>query len=175
MPPLTRLLIPGRYTDALKPGEEIVAATSDGALTTDTVSLFSTAKPGASATFLNLTLAGGKALVLTPGHHLPVGRTCCGALQKAEDVAVGETVWAVEGQSMAGARVLAVTKVDGANAGLHSPVLTGGSFPVVNGVVTSFDAIGHVTIARHGLGYLEAACKATGTCGLLRRAFLESP
>jgi hypothetical protein len=35
-------------------------------------------------------------------------------------------------------------------AGLHSPVLTGGGFPVVDGLVTAFDTIEKVTLAKHG-------------------------
>ena len=56
--------------------------------------------------------------------------------------------------------------------GLFSPVLAHGSFPVVNGVVTSFDAIGKVTLASYGLAPLLRVCKATGTCGMLRYALL---
>ena len=55
-------------------------------------------------------------------------------------------------------------------AGLHSPVLTAGHFPVVDGVVTAFDSIGKVTLASYGLPLLEVACTATGTCALVRAA-----
>ena len=64
---------------ALKEGDAILAATADGALTLDTVSLLSIAKPDASASFVMLTTnhtltAGAKAnLTLTPEHHVPVG------------------------------------------------------------------------------------------------------
>ena len=81
--------------DALKEGDEIVAATADGALSTDTVSLLSIAKRGADAAFVVLTTAANMTLTLTPGHNLPVGKACCGELKLAKDVAVGETVWAV--------------------------------------------------------------------------------
>ena len=57
--------------------------------------------------------------------------------------------------------------------GLHSPVLTHGGFPIVDGVVTSFDSIEKVTLARHGLSPLLSACKATGTCEKFRDMFLH--
>ena len=53
-----------------------------------------------------------------------------------------------------------------------SPVLTSGGFPVVDGVITSFDSIEKVTLAKHGLAPLLAACKATGTCESVRNLFL---
>ena len=55
--------------------------------------------------------------------------------------------------------------------GLHSPVLTNGGFPIVDGVVTSFDSIDKVTLAKHGLAPLLKACKATGTCETVRNMF----
>ena len=51
-------------------------------------------------------------------------------------------------------------------------MLTNGGFPVVDGVVTSFDAIEKVILAKHGLAPLIAACKATGSCDTLRNLFL---
>ena len=159
--------------DALKEGDAIVAATVEGALTTDTVSLLSIAKPEAhDVAFLALTTADGKNLTLTPGHHLPVGASCCATLKKAADVRVGEKVWAVKAGSAVAQAVAKVTKK--AAAGLHSPVLTSGSFPVVDGVVTSFDSIEKVTLAKYGLAPLLAACKATATCASLREMFLSA-
>ena len=58
--------------------------------------------------------------------------------------------------------------------GLHSPVLINGNFPVVDGVVTSFDSIAAVTLAAYGLSSLEAVCQVTGTCKLLLRAFFHT-
>ena len=58
--------------------------------------------------------------------------------------------------------------------GLHSPVMTHGSFPVVDGFVTSFDSIEGVTLAEHGLSYLELILKATGTASLARRVLSPS-
>ena len=156
--------------DTLKEGDRIVAATVDGTLTTDTVSLLSIAHSDASASFVSLTTTANQTLSLTAEHHLPVGAACCGTLKKAKDVAVGETVWAVH----AGAAVpTTVTNIGATKAtGLHSPVLTNGGFPVVDGVVTSFDSIDKVTLAKHGLPALLATCKATGTCPRFRDLFL---
>jgi hypothetical protein len=160
--------------DSLDEGETIVAATADGKLTTDTVSALSIAKPGTAATFITLTTSSGM-LNLTADHHLPVGAACCSTLKKAKDVEVGETVWKV-GKSagpfvpISGpAPTVVVKKAEVKSTGLHSPILTHGNFPVVDGHVTSFDKIEKVTLASYGLRYLEAACKMTGTCGYLRR------
>ena len=157
--------------DALKEGDAIVAATADGTLTTDTVSLLSIAKPEAEAhTFLTLTTVGGRSLNLTVEHHLPVGQKCCATLKQAKDVVVGETVWGVENKATAAHTVAKITKT--VAKGLHSPVMTKGGFPVVNGVVTAWDRIESVTLASYGLlSALETTCKATRTCGLLRRMF----
>jgi len=157
--------------DALKEGDEIVAATADGALSTDTVSLLSIAKRGADAAFVVLTTAANMTLTLTPGHNLPVGKACCGELKLAKDVAVGETVWAV----LSGAAVATTIRAKASTkaTGLHSPVLTHGGFPVVDGIVTSFDSIEKVTLAKHGLPALLAACKATATCDMFKAMFLH--
>jgi hypothetical protein len=157
--------------DALKEGDKIVSATHDGTLTTDTVSLLSISKPDVHALFFRLTVDGGRSLNLTADHHLPVGPTCCSTLKKAKDVAVCETVWAVE----SGATVArTVAKIETTKSkGLHSPVLTSGSFPIVDGIVTSFDSIEKVTLAKYGLASLLSACKATGTCTSLRNLFLN--
>ena len=77
--------------DTLKEGDKIVAATADGALTTDIVSLLSIAQPEAQAkTLLTLSTAANATLTLTPEHHVPVGAECCSTLKKAKDVTVGE-------------------------------------------------------------------------------------
>ncbi len=128
--------------DALKAGDQIVAATADGALTLDTVSLLSIAKPEAHAAFRVLTTATNHTLTLTDGHHVPVGAACCSALKPAKDVVVGDTVWVVSAGATVATTVTTSTTTWG--AGLHSPVLTNGGFPVVDGVVTAFDAIGKV-------------------------------
>ncbi len=160
--------------DELKEGDAIVAATDDGAITTDTVSLLSIDQPEATAPFVVLTTTANKTLHLTEGHHLPVGATCCSNLKEAKDVSVGETVWAVQAGKATPTKITAkgVAK-DSRLVGLHSPVLTSGGFPVVDGVITSFDTIEKVTLAKHGLAALIAACKATGTCDKFKETFLE--
>jgi len=154
--------------DALMDDDEIMAVDSNGAVTSDKVSmLLSVAKPEAEANFVSLTTKSGGELNLTAEHHLPVGASCCTILKKAADLQLGEKVWMVRGASVVSQEV--VTKLTRVTSqGLFSPVLTHGSFPVVNGVVTSFDAIGKVTLASFGLAPLLRVCKATGTCGMLR-------
>jgi hypothetical protein len=158
--------------DALKEGDEIVAATADGTLTTDTVSLLSVAKPEAEgASYVALATDANTTLTLTPGHHVPVGAACCSTLKQAKDVEVGEKMWAVKDGAATATTVTAKTASVKAS-GLHSPVLTNGGFPIVDGVVTSFDSIDKVTLAKHGLAPLLKACKATGTCETFRDMFL---
>ena len=155
---------------ALKEGDKIVAATAEGSLTIDTVSLLSIAKPKVQATFVNLTTDANTQLTLTPGHHLSISETCCSTLKKAKDVVLGEKVWAVEKNALVARTVVKMELVK--DYGLHSPVLTNGGFPIVNGVVTSFDAIEKVTLAKYGLTPLLKACKAMGTCESVRDLFL---
>ena len=169
-----------------------MAATKHGVLTTDTVSLLSIGKPEAEATFITLVTDVGQTLTLTPEHHLPVGEVCCTNLQKAADVNVGQTVWTVPAghapmNDPMGAPIHAATPIHTVATashvaskhhtiehGLHSPVMTHGSFPVVDGFVTSFDSIEGVTLAEHGLSYLELILKATGTASLARRVLSPS-
>ncbi len=47
-----------------------------------------------------------------------------------------------------------------------------GGFPVIGGLVTSFDSLDKVTLAKHALSPLLVACKATGTCHTFRDIFL---
>ena len=156
--------------DALKEGDKIVSATAEGSLTTDTVSLLSISQPDDRDTFLTLSTEANRTLTVTGEHHLPVGAECCTHLRKAKDVVVGDTVWAVKDGKTVAATVTAISKT--ASKGHHSPVLTGGSFPVVDGVVTSFGNIHAVTMAKFGLKGLVEACKASGTCGTFRKLFL---
>jgi len=156
--------------DALKEGDAIMAATADGQVMTDTVTLFSIAKPEVQATFINITTTGNVSLLLTAEHHLPVGAMCCSILQKAKDVGVGDMVWSMQAHTIVAQKVVEISK--SVEQGLHSPVLTNGGFPVVNGLITSFDAIEKVTLAKYGLAPLLKACKATGTCESVRDLFL---
>lgn len=156
--------------DSLKEGDSIVAADADGAITTGSVSLLSVAKPTASAQFVTLTTAS-TTLSLTEGHHVPFGEACCSMLKKAKDVSVGETVWTIKVGAPAKATVItAISKAPG--QGLHSPVLTHGRLPVVDGLVTAFDSIDKVRLAQFGLAPLIAACKKSGTCAKFRELFL---
>ena len=108
-----------------------------------------------------LTTANGTArLTLTPEHHVPVGGACCATLKKAKDVEVGETIFVV-GRAKGGATAHTVaTKAMTTGTGLHSPVLTHGSFPVVDDVVTAFDRIESVTLASYLLPYAEPVLAA---------------
>ena len=153
--------------DSLREGDRIVAARADGTLTTDEVSLLSVARPGVPAAFLRIATQGGHALNITSEHHLPVGAVCCGHLRKAKDMAVGETIWVVEGAATVARTVVQVGHT--VAHGLHSPVLASGTFPVVDGVVTAFDRIESVTLAAYSLPPLLRACKATGTCSVVQR------
>jgi hypothetical protein len=158
---------------SLREGDAIVAATSEGALTTDTVSLLSIAKPEANADFLTLTIADGRSLSLTAAHHVPTGPRCCGVLEQAKDLIVGMTIWTVPATGGGGLVAQPITKIGRtAAAGLHSPVLSNGGFPVVDGVVTSFDSMGKVRLATYGLKPLLSVCKLTDTCGHLRTLLL---
>lgn len=138
--------------DELVEGDSIVAASADGGLTSGVLSSLSIAKPEADAAFLTISASGAK-LKITPEHHVPVGDTCCSNLKKAKDVAVGDVVWTARQGAPTAHEVthkgLVVEK------GLHSPVLTNGAFPIVDGVVTSFDRIESVTLAALGLEYVE--------------------
>ena len=155
--------------DALKEGDEIVAADADGVLTTDTVSLLSFAKPEAQAVTFLTVVTDSANLSLTLDHRLPVGAVCCSILKKAKDIIVGDTIWEVKAGIAVATAVSSVGKVQA--KGLHSPVLTHGGFPVVDGVVTSFDSIEKVTLAKYGLAPLLAVCKATGRCDKIRDSF----
>ena len=154
---------------------------SAGALVHDTVSLLSIAQPEARApSYVTLTTTAHHNLTLTEGHHLPVGQSCCSTLKKAADVTVGETVWVVKaaasGDDAWGSHDLSpmtlIAKTKTKAHGLHSPVLTNGGMPVVDGIVTAFDSFDKVMLAKYGLVPLLAACNATGTCAKFRDTFL---
>ena len=140
-----------------------------GTLTTDTVSILSLADADVQGTtFVVLTTASGRNLTLTPTHHVPVGAACCADLKQAKDVAIGETIYEAISVSAA-VRATQVKKIGTATKpGLHSPVLSHGTMPIVNGVATSFDALHNVRLATYGLPLLEA----TGLTATFRDAFL---
>ena len=118
--------------DELRHGDVIRAVTRDGELTTDTVSFLSLADADAIATFVRITTEDGTVVTLTPGHHLPVSEACCGTLKLAKDVDVGDTIWVAAGEDDAAPspqRIAATALVEA--KGMHSPVLSHGSFPLV--------------------------------------------
>ena len=155
--------------DALQVGDEIIVATAEGALTTDTVSALSLADEDAESTFLVLSTAAGRNVTLTEAHHVPVGPSCCATLKSASEIELGDTMWL---SSTTGAAVpSAVTKMATVSKkGLHSPVMTNGHFPLVDGIVTAFDSINMVTAASYGIPILEA----TGTIELFKRVAFDS-
>jgi hypothetical protein len=122
--------------------------------------------------YFTIATAAKKNLTLTASHHVPVGAECCSTLKQAKDIKVGETVWAVNDGKTTPTTV--ASKGIAKARGLHSPVLTNGGFPVVDGVVTSFDSIDKVTLAKHAVAPLLKACKATGTCETFRELFLSA-
>ena len=156
--------------DALQVGDEIIVATAEGVLTTDTVSALSLADNDAVSTFLVLSTATGRNVTLTEAHHIPVGPSCCATLKTASEIELGDTLWL---SSTTGAAVpSAVTKMATVSKkGLHSPVMTNGHFPLVDGIVTAFDSINMVTVASYGIPILEA----TGTIELFKRVAFDSP
>ena len=157
-----------RRLDALRAGDTIVAARADGTLTNDIVSHLSLADADVQGTsFVVLTTESGRNVTLTPTHHVPVGATCCANLKEAKDIVVGETVY--EAVVSATVRATKVKKIGTATkSGLHSPVLSHGAMPIVNGVVTSFDTMEIVRLATYGLPLLEA----TGLTDTFRDAVL---
>ena len=144
-------------------------ATAEGVLTTDTVSALSLADEDAESTFLVLSTAAGHNVTLTEAHHVPVGPSCCATLKTASEIELGDTMWL---SSTTGAAVpSAVTKMATVSKkGLHSPVMTNGHFPLVDGIVTAFDSINMVTAASYGIPILEA----TGTIELFKRVAFDS-
>ena len=158
--------------DALKEGDSIVAADADGKLTTDTVSILSLAKPSASSEFVTLTTASGAELSLTKTHHVPFGAACCSMLKLAKDVKVGDKIWVASSTATVAEAVTAKSTVT--LDGLHSPILTNGGYPIVDKVVTAFDDAQTVSLAGATLKYLLPLCKATGSCNLFRRTFLNA-
>jgi hypothetical protein len=170
--------------DTLKAGDEIFAATAEGKLTTDTVSLLSHAKSDQEADFIKITVAIDAAdgpstdltLSATPDHRVSTGPTCCSELTAAGSVRVGDTLWAHVGGATAiptTVKTLSATT----DRGLHSPVLTNGNYPIINGVVTSFDhAAGvavHATLDPIIEPVLSALC-GSACLSLARRLFFPA-
>ena len=150
--------------DELQPGDAIVAASREGRVGTGTLSTLSIAQPTAKATFIQLVTDANTTLTVTAEHHLPVGDACCATLQKVRDVAIGQRVWSVVADAVVPTTV--VRKGVVIDTGLHSPVLTNGAFPIVDGVVTSFDRIESVTAAAYLLPYAEPLLRLAGAAGV---------
>lgn len=158
----------------LKASDEIVASDSSGVLQTDSVSALSIADPSAvKRRFVTLSTHANRTLVLTPGHHLPVGDECCTRLKQASEVVEGDTVWVVMNYTAPRATPAKVSKVGSSvQDGLHSPVLKGGGFPIVDQFVTSFDTITKVRLMRAFGPPLEPLATKMGAVGLVRRTLL---
>lgn len=146
--------------DEIKPGDAIVAATVHGTLTTSVLSALSIAKPEEEASFITLTTDANASVTLTPDHHLPVGTTCCSTLSRAKSVAAGDIVWTQQSAEGAATAARVVRTTLAIERGLHSPVLVDGAFPVVDGLVTSFDRIESVLLASYLLPLAEPMVQA---------------
>jgi len=154
--------------DTLREGDEIIVATAAGGLTTDIVSLFSLADHTTVGSFVRLTTEGNASLALTPTHHLSVGSVCCAILKQALDVKPGDTVWVVEPSALKPRPHVVTGAALEQRQGLHSPLPMHGTFPVVDGVVTSFNTLALVVLDGVLLPLALPICKATSSCGLLR-------
>lgn len=140
--------------DELQVGVAIMAAREDGRLTYDVVSALSIAKPTAVTKYFKVEAGSLPPLTVTPEHRLPVGESCCSNLKRAADLEVGDTIWSLALTDTA--RPVTVTKISPVIArGTHSPVLVGGSFPVVDGIITCFDSLNVVRTARALLWMVE--------------------
>jgi len=150
--------------DELREGDAILVGWADGTLGFDVVTPWSLADHSAEgALFLALATSANTTLRLTPTHHLPVGETCCKQLKQAKDVRVGELVWAV-GRGAAEPEPHAVLSVRATSGrGLHSPLMQRGGFPVVDGVVTSFNSLPLVKLNAIAQPYLLASLCAAST------------
>ena len=147
------------------------------------VSLLSHASPDKEGAFVTFTVATGAAdgsateftLSATPDHRVSIGPTCCSDLKKAGSVRVGDVLWARLSDAVVPVTVKELSMKR--DIGMHSPVLTNGNYPIVNGVVTSFDHAAGVAVSATLIPVFEPALAAL--CGspcssLVRRLFLPS-
>ena len=157
--------------DSLKPGDSVLALSTDGSVKSDEVSILSIADAATPHAFVSLVTEANAKLNLTSEHHLAVGAKCCSALKKAKDVVVGDMVWIMSNSRPlpVAQKVASISSVS--DVGLHSPVLTHGGLPVVNGFVTAFDSIEVVKTAEAGLPAMLKLCEATGTCDTVKTMF----
>ena len=161
-----------KQIDQLQEGEPILAATLDGGLAVDTVSLLSIADNTAkNKGFLSITTNGNLRLNATSGHHMATGDKCCSQIKKLQELNIGDTVWIREtGKPLPIAQKITGIEMVVAH-GLHSPVLTNGGLPIINGFVTSFDTASKVSTAKTWLPGLISICKKFGTCGVAKKLF----
>lgn len=150
-------------------------ATLDGTVTTDKISLISQADRDAEAVFHTITTERGRNLTLSGTHHLPVGSKCCSILRKADDVRVGDLLWAVPAGAASASAERVVSKRSTVAVGLHSPVPQGGPhFPIVDGLVSSFDSIRAVKLHAALYTRLDPLIQATGLSDRVRRTFFRA-
>lgn len=140
--------------DELEHGDEMIALTADGVVDVGTVSSLSIAEHKTKRTFVKLTSVTGRVITLTGTHHLPFGNKCCRTLTTANDIQVGDTIWVVGSKQTIHAEIIA-RKDSVVDRGLHSPVLTNGHLPIVEGIVTAFDTMDRMILASYGLPLLE--------------------
>jgi len=161
-----------KQIDQLSEGDAILAATLEGGLALDTVSLLSIAdKTAKSKRFRQVTTDGKLSLNATSEHHVATGAKCCSQIKKLGELKVGDTLWAREaGKPLPVAQKIISVK-DVVTDGLHSPVLTNGGLPIVNHIVTAFDTESKVRTAKTWLPPLISLCKKTGTCDMAKNFF----
>ena len=146
--------------DELRHGDAVRAVTRDGKLTTDTVSFLSLANAAAVATFVRITTEGGEVVTLTPEHRLPVGEACCGTLKQAKGVERGDMIWVAAGgggAAPAPQRIAATARVEA--KGQHSPVLTHGTFPLVEEACVT-NPLADVALTAENFDAMEAMAMA---------------
>lgn len=156
--------------DRLSAGDRIHVVDGFGARTTDVVSHLSYADPHAKPAqlvALSTRGGGGSPLRLTADHRVAVGAQCCADVKRAADVVVGDTLWVVRNGDSSNAAAAAaaataqhVTKVAHgvAGAGLHNPLMSRGTYPIVNGVVTAFDRPTVMRLAALVVPAADAVC-----------------
>jgi hypothetical protein len=132
----------------LRRGDKIIATNEAGERVVDEVAFASLADDDAvQKAFLEVTTSHGAVLTMTAGHHLPVGDTCCTLLVTAGNLQVGDHIWVLsEGDTIVGKQQV-VSIRDVVADGLYSPILIGGGFPVVSGIVTAFGPLSDVRAA----------------------------
>jgi hypothetical protein len=128
--------------DELRVGDRVLAATPAGRLEYQDVYFFGHKDAAATARFVRLELAGGRALELTPDHFVPVLAAgvapglASARMTYARDVAEGDTVM-VLAEGGGGLQAAAVVRASHMRRrGLFNPYTLGGTI-VVDGVLAS--------------------------------------